>query len=321
MDLDGQAIERRDFPISRRGYEPAAVDAHLRAIAAAVGTLRSEVSRGETLGENAGSQVQGILDAAQSAAAEIVGDAKARAAEELRQAQAAAAEIRSDALAKADAHVAAVSEASAALRRRLQAMEGQLGALTSSLQQGSASLTQDLGGVRQEMAALYDAAAGRSSVGDEQGGGAAASAGSAPAWIAPAAAQPEAQEPVADVQAAVAPAAPSGNGASTLSAAQVELDVADQPEHVQQAPLAAIPVPPPSPQPAAAQPEAAQTAGVASDLQPAGRSSDVDGARLIALNMALNGDSREQTDRYLSEHFDLPERAKLVDEVYAAIEG
>ena len=34
MDLDRQAIERRDFPIGRRGYETAAVDAHLRALAA-----------------------------------------------------------------------------------------------------------------------------------------------------------------------------------------------------------------------------------------------------------------------------------------------
>jgi hypothetical protein len=50
-------------------------------------------------------------------------------------------------------------------------------------------------------------------------------------------------------------------------------------------------------------------------------SADIDGARLIALNMALNGDSREQTERYLAEHFDLPDREKLIAEVYAAIEG
>jgi hypothetical protein len=48
---------------------------------------------------------------------------------------------------------------------------------------------------------------------------------------------------------------------------------------------------------------------------------DLDGARLIALNMALNGDSREETDRYLAENFELADRGKLVDEVYAAIEG
>ena len=48
---------------------------------------------------------------------------------------------------------------------------------------------------------------------------------------------------------------------------------------------------------------------------------DLDGARLIALNMALNGESRADTERYLAENFQLADRGKLVDEVYAAIEG
>ena len=40
VDLDRQSIERRDFPIARRGYDPAVVDAHLRALAAEVQELR-----------------------------------------------------------------------------------------------------------------------------------------------------------------------------------------------------------------------------------------------------------------------------------------
>jgi hypothetical protein len=36
--------------------------------------------------------------------------------------------------------------------------------------------------------------------------------------------------------------------------------------------------------------------------------------------MALNGESREQADRYLREHYEISDRAKLLDEVYAAIE-
>jgi hypothetical protein len=50
-------------------------------------------------------------------------------------------------------------------------------------------------------------------------------------------------------------------------------------------------------------------------------SGDLDGARLVALNMALNGDSREETGRYLSENFEVPDPDRLLDEVYAAIEG
>ncbi len=51
------------------------------------------------------------------------------------------------------------------------------------------------------------------------------------------------------------------------------------------------------------------------------RAEDLDGARLVALNMALSGEPREQTDRYLADSFQLSDRAKLLDEVYAAIEG
>jgi DNA polymerase III gamma/tau subunit len=49
--------------------------------------------------------------------------------------------------------------------------------------------------------------------------------------------------------------------------------------------------------------------------------SDLDGARLVALNMALSGESREQADRHLADSFELADRAKLLDEVYAAVEG
>lgn len=48
------------------------------------------------------------------------------------------------------------------------------------------------------------------------------------------------------------------------------------------------------------------------------RSTDGDGARLVALNMALDGEPREAAGRYLEEHFDIPERERLLDEVYAA---
>ena len=47
MELDPQGIERRDFPIVRRGYDPASVDAHLRALAADVEELHREASSGD----------------------------------------------------------------------------------------------------------------------------------------------------------------------------------------------------------------------------------------------------------------------------------
>ena len=41
VEIDRQAIERRDFPIARRGYEPASVDAHLRALASEIEAARA----------------------------------------------------------------------------------------------------------------------------------------------------------------------------------------------------------------------------------------------------------------------------------------
>ena len=46
-----------------------------------------------------------------------------------------------------------------------------------------------------------------------------------------------------------------------------------------------------------------------------------EGARLIALNMALNGTSREETAHYLSENFELDDPEALLDEVYARVSG
>jgi DivIVA domain-containing protein len=43
---------------------------------------------------------------------------------------------------------------------------------------------------------------------------------------------------------------------------------------------------------------------------------DEAGARLIALNMALSGTPREETARYLAEHFQLADADALLDDVY-----
>jgi hypothetical protein len=49
----------------------------------------------------------------------------------------------------------------------------------------------------------------------------------------------------------------------------------------------------------------------------AGNGGDEEGARLIALNMALNGTPREDTERYLSDNFELADTEALLDDVYA----
>ena len=68
---------------------------------------------------------------------------------------------------------------------------------------------------------------------------------------------------------------------------------------------------PPADEPAAAPPpEAGPAAGDGHE-----------GARVIALNMALSGSPRDETARYLSENFELDDPEALLDEVYARVSG
>jgi ABC-type transporter Mla subunit MlaD len=76
-------------------------------------------------------------------------------------------------------------------------------------------------------------------------------------------------------------------------------------------------------EPAAAAPEP-EPATVASAEPPAAAPPAGDGqegARVIALNMALNGSPRDETARYLAENFELEDPDALLDEVYARAGG
>ena len=163
MELDRQSIEKRDFPIGRRGYDPAAVDAHLRALAAEVEELRYalETRAGESLGSSAGTQVQGILEAAEATAADIEQKASDDARQMRAEADSDAERTRADAVKRAQAHVAAVAQATAVLIERVEAMDGEASALVDSLRAGAGRLANDLTAVETNMAELYDAAAGR----------------------------------------------------------------------------------------------------------------------------------------------------------------
>ncbi len=77
---------------------------------------------------------------------------------------------------------------------------------------------------------------------------------------------------------------------------------------------------PEAPAPEEAAPEVAAPEPAAAPA-PNGSANDADGARLVALNMALSGASREEADRYVAEHFDVPDRAALLDDVFATVRG
>jgi DivIVA domain-containing protein len=218
--LDRQSIMRDDFPSNRRGYDPAAVDAHLDRIADEVDELRRRAAVPAPLSAQAGDQVKAIVEAAERGAQEIHDAARAEARE----------------------HVARVTAAADRLRERVEQMERDMTQLVVELRNGAERLRGDL---------------------DE------------------------------------------------LQAGTEELSDASHEE----APQVAAAAPEPEPAPVTPAPPAAPAAG------PAPKNGDSAAARIVALDMALSGKPREDTDHYLAENYDVPDRAALLDEVYAAAGG
>ena len=236
MALDRQTIMRDDFPSNRRGYDPAAVDAHLDRIADAVDEMRRQAAAPAPLSAQAGEQVKAIVEAAERGAQEIRDAAQAEARE----------------------HIANVTAAADRLRERIEQMERDMTQLVIDLREGAERLRGDLDGLQAGTDALSTARA------------------ATPSAPAPSPTLPEPR--------AVAPP----------------------------------PEPRPEPEPAAAQEPAAAPDPPATH-EP--KNGDSAAARIVALDMALSGTAREDTDRYLAENYDLPDRAALLDEVYAAAGG
>jgi DivIVA domain-containing protein len=234
--LDRQTIMRDDFPSNRRGYDPAAVDAHLDRIADAVDEMRRQAAAPAPLSAQAGEQVKAIVEAAERGAQEIRDAAQTEARE----------------------HVANVTAAADRLRERIEQMERDMTQLIIDLREGADRLRGDLDGLQAGTDALSTARA------------------ATPSAPAPSPPLPEPR--------AVAPP----------------------------------PEPPPEPAPAAATEPAAAPDPPATH-EP--KNGDSAAARIVALDMALSGTSREDTDRYLAENYDLADRAALLDEVYAAAGG
>jgi DivIVA domain-containing protein len=237
--LDRQTIMRDDFPSNRRGYDPAAVDAHLDRIADEVDEMRRQAAAPAPLSAQAGQQVKAIVEAAERGAQEIRDAAHAEARE----------------------HVANVTAAADRLRERIEQMERDMTQLIVDLRTGADRLRGDLDELQ----------AGADALSSARGADAA---------------EPQAAAPTQEAAVAPAPAAASAP------------DAAAAPEPV----AAAAPA---APGPAA----------------PAAKNGDSAAARIVALDMALSGTSREDTDRYLADNYDLPDRAALLDEVYAAAGG
>lgn len=259
--LERQSIEKKDFPIGRRGYDPEAVDSHLSALADEIDELkRTSRRRTDTLASSASEQVRAIVEAAETSAAEIQRQAEEEAQEIRAEASSEAKSTRQQATGQAKDYVGKVSESTSVMMQRLDAMESELGALFESLRTGSNRLNADLQLLEGNLVEVGESVAPR------------------PAF------EPEAGEETADPLE--------------------EVDVVVVEELVEEA-----------------EPGTEDQSGAASGSEAGEGADESEGARLIALNMALNGTPRKETDRYLAENFTLADRPGLLDDVYASVEG
>ncbi len=286
MALDRQSIEKRDFPIGRRGYDPQAVDEHLTAIANEVEELRVSARRhNESLASSASEQVRAIVEAAEASAAEIMRQAEAEAREIRTEAAQEAQAARTDASTQARDYVGRVSEATGVMLQRLNAMESELSSLIDGLRTGSNRLNADL----QLLEGNFEGV--RESVGPHgefESDAPEAVAEPAAVASAPAVAPEPGNELATD---GVQTFAPGSDIHSPEVEAHGEAVSAAIPDEVE------------------AESHLAEAAHDAGD----GVDEDVESARLVALNMALNGTPREETEQYLTDNFALADQQALLD--------
>ncbi|MFL5846539.1 MAG: DivIVA domain-containing protein, partial [Solirubrobacteraceae bacterium] len=219
MSLDRQSVEKRDFPIGRRGYEPEAVDEHLARLADEIDSLKRQSERRtptESIAAVASQQVAAIVQAAETTAADLERQAAEEADRIRREAESEARATRDEAIQASQDHVGKVGDSVSHMLQRVDAMEAELGALVESLRTGANRLQADLTLLEGNMGELYGSA----------GSGRPARAVSESPRTVPAPAAP-----------AEAPPAPQA--------------AADEPEPEETAPVEAVADPEPEPAPAA----------------------------------------------------------------------
>jgi DivIVA domain-containing protein len=114
-----EEIIKSDFPRSRKGYQPAAVDAHLRKVADAADRSVGEPSLADAAAQRVGS----IIEAAEAKAKEIEADARREAEELISKARAEAGEQ----LERAQDSVSKLVGQADELRERVTAMAREVG--------------------------------------------------------------------------------------------------------------------------------------------------------------------------------------------------
>ncbi len=335
MELKREDIERSDFSTARRGYEPGAVDEHLREVAAAVEGLQDRVeelsARPESLSQAANERLRRILEAAEASAAEI----RTEAAEEARSlvsdaqresetiaegAEQRARERDTESETTTAERLSRVDHRTAELMLRADALDEEFDRLLERMRAAGVAAVDTLRDDAQALRGELDELPGES-------------APPLPLPVPPGEEEAEELEPPGRVEpdhptAVVEPsveAEPLGGEGDEL----VEPEAEPLGDEVIPEPRDGEPLPePPEEPPTAPEDEPSSETWTDEDEPTESRPSDgphdsdpdMEGARLIALNMALSGSSRAETADYLRDTFGLEDRA-LLDDVYDRVQA
>jgi DivIVA domain-containing protein len=297
LELDRHYIERKDFTVARRGYEQEEVDLHLRQLADTIAELKAQLKATPAgVAGAAAEQVRQIVEAAEESAAQI----EQRANEEARRVTDDASRRAREARERADSESAEqlqrVQETAAKMLDRAAAVEAELESLVQGIGQSAESLVDRMRSGAGDLAGELESIRGELLT------------------VRPA-------EPIAEPEPAASASEPTGGGwpsAAERATAATE-PAAPEPEPMErpaapagEQPSLAEQEPPPEPEPrrAAPQPVAATGGG-----------GGPEGARLVALNMALNGTPREEAARYLADNFELDDQEAILDDVYSRVGG
>lgn len=347
-------IERSDFAQTRRGYDQAAVDAHLREVAVAVERLQDQVeelsARPETLSQTANERLRRILEAAEASANEISTEAEQEARALTVDARREAQTIRDEAErrgrerdaeseASAAERLSRVNQRTGELMQRADALDGEFDGLLERMRAAGEAAVATLRDKAQELHDELDHPPGEA-VPTQPGR---ARGQEAEGLEPPDRIEPDHPTAVVDPASEAEPIGDelrADQGPHTSDDERTEAEPIGQEDHdflepePEDEPLGdevipeprggeALPEPPEEPVPAPEEetgPDEDEPARRRPDDHAADADTDMEGARLIALNMALSGSSRAETAEYLRETFGFEDEG-LLDDVYDRVQA
>jgi DivIVA domain-containing protein len=327
VELERHLIERNDFSAARRGYDPDEVDRHLREIAESVADLKSRASGAKAAGDvgsiasTAADQVRSIVEAAEQSASQIEEQAEQESRRMRSEAEQDARQTRERADADAADHVRKVEDATRAMLERSRSIDAEIDGLLSGLRETTSTLVENLRSSAEGITSEVRQAAGslsrsveasaeslssdlesiRSGLGDVRG----APTPDVSVVDEPVEFEPDEESAADRTQATALSAVPE------VEEEEVELDYEEEEAESEEDFASEVP-----------EDEELEPAGPAAlegeaDAGPAATVAGGEGARLIALNMALNGTPREETAKYLAENFELADQDAILDDVYS----